>query len=84
MATDNAVSALGKICEFQRDNIDSQVRTFFIFSSRMTCSSLHVCSHYVRTLASVNMSSIKVWQQKISMYDTDKERDGKIPIPYVY
>ena len=35
MAYDNAVSALGKICQFHRDSIDSaQVSTYFPF---ITC-----------------------------------------------
>ena len=33
MATDNAVSALGKICEYQRDSIDGANVRKFTFSS---------------------------------------------------
>lgn len=44
MATDNAVSALGKICEHQRDSIDgAQVRKFL----SPTCDFLHATSSRV-------------------------------------
>jgi hypothetical protein len=52
MATDNAVSALGKICEFQRDSIDSQVRMFFICCSLATHNLTDLASVFGRFLLS--------------------------------
>lgn len=46
MAYDNAVSALGKICVFHRDSIDSsQVRFKSLFALSFSCTHSHACLH---------------------------------------